>query len=208
MRYQTQKIAYWYFVSAMALFALQVLGGLALGWIYVSPNFMSEILPFSAVRMVHTNALIVWLILGFCGAAFFILPEETETEIWSPTLAYAQLAIFLIGAVSAVITYLFDLFNGVPWLGKEGREFLEQPYWVKIGIVLAVVMFLVNIGMTMLRPGTATVLGTFFGALFIGIINNGLNLMGMDTYVQSIVKGAIILVAVAVVSRSTKLNLL
>ncbi len=66
----------------------------------------------------------------------------------------------------------------------------------------------VFIGMTMLRPGTATVLGTFFGALFIGTINNGLNLMGMDTYIQSIVKGAIILVAVAVVSRSTKLNLL
>ena len=66
----------------------------------------------------------------------------------------------------------------------------------------------VFIGMTMLRPGTATVLGTFFGALFIGVINNGLNLMGMDTYIQSIVKGVIILVAVAVVSRSTKLNLL
>jgi ribose/xylose/arabinose/galactoside ABC-type transport system permease subunit len=66
----------------------------------------------------------------------------------------------------------------------------------------------VFIGMTMFRPGTATVLGTFFGALFIGVINNGLNLMGMDTYIQSIVKGVIILVAVAVVSRSTKLNLL
>ncbi|MFN4130559.1 MAG: ABC transporter permease [Paracoccaceae bacterium] len=66
----------------------------------------------------------------------------------------------------------------------------------------------VFIGMTMLRPGTATVLGTFCGALFIGTINNGLNLMGMDTYIQSIVKGVIILVAVAVVSRSTKLHLL
>jgi ribose transport system permease protein len=66
----------------------------------------------------------------------------------------------------------------------------------------------VFIGMTMLRPGTATVLGTFFGALFIGVINNGLNLVGMDTYIQSIVKGLIILVAVAVVSRSTKLQLL
>ena len=43
---------------------------------------------------------------------------------------------------------------------------------------------------------------------FIGIINNGLNLIGMDTYIQSIVKGAIILIAVAIVSRSTKLNLL
>lgn len=66
----------------------------------------------------------------------------------------------------------------------------------------------VFIGMTMFRPGTATVLGTFCGALFIGVINNGLNLIGMDTYIQNIVKGVIILVAVAIVSRSTKLNLL
>jgi ribose transport system permease protein len=66
----------------------------------------------------------------------------------------------------------------------------------------------VFIGMTMLRPGTATVLGTFLGAIFIGMINNGLNLIGMDTYVQNIVKGVIILLAVAIVSRSTKLKLL
>lgn len=66
----------------------------------------------------------------------------------------------------------------------------------------------VFIGMTMFRPGTATVLGTFCGALFIGVINNGLNLIGMDTYIQNIVKGVIILIAVAIVSRTTKLNLL
>ncbi|RFB74953.1 ABC transporter permease [Methylovirgula sp. 4M-Z18] len=66
----------------------------------------------------------------------------------------------------------------------------------------------VFIGMTMLRPGTATVMGTFFGALLIGIMNNGLNLMGMDTYVQSIVKGFIIVIAVSVVSRTTRLRLL
>jgi nitric oxide reductase subunit B len=147
MKYETQKIAYWYFIAALSLFAVQVTGGLIAGWIYVDPNFLSDILPFSAVRMVHTNALLVWLILGFCGATYFILPEETESEIWSPTLAYAQLAIFLIGTLGAVITYVFDLFNGVPWLSKEGREFLEQPYWVKIRLVIAVLMFLVNIGM-------------------------------------------------------------
>ena len=66
----------------------------------------------------------------------------------------------------------------------------------------------VFIGMTMFRPGTATVIGTFCGALFIGVINNGLNLIGMDTYIQNIVKGVIILIAVAVVSRTTKLSIL
>ena len=66
----------------------------------------------------------------------------------------------------------------------------------------------VFIGMTMFRPGTATVIGTLCGALFIGVINNGLNLVGLDTYVQNIVKGIIILVAVAIVSRTTKLSIL
>tara|TARA_B100000780_G_scaffold91201_2_gene63114 strand:+ start:12691 stop:13665 length:975 start_codon:yes stop_codon:yes gene_type:complete len=66
----------------------------------------------------------------------------------------------------------------------------------------------VFIGMTMFRPGTATILGTLCGALFIGIINNGLNLIGLDTYIQNIVKGVIILLAVAIVSRNTKLDLL
>ncbi|MCB1341957.1 MAG: nitric-oxide reductase large subunit, partial [Pseudooceanicola sp.] len=64
MKYQSQKVAYAYFLVAMALFGIQVLGGLLAGWIYVSPNTLSEILPFNIIRMIHTNALIVWLLLG------------------------------------------------------------------------------------------------------------------------------------------------
>ncbi len=66
----------------------------------------------------------------------------------------------------------------------------------------------VFIGMTMFRPGTATILGTCCGALVIGVLDNGLNLIGMDSYVQNIIKGIVILVAVAIVSRTTRLKLL
>jgi ribose transport system permease protein len=62
--------------------------------------------------------------------------------------------------------------------------------------------------MTLFHPGTATIVGTFCGALFIGVINNGPNLIGMDTYIQNIVRGLIILVAVAVVSRMKKFGIL
>ncbi|PIY73018.1 MAG: nitric-oxide reductase large subunit [Rhodobacterales bacterium CG_4_10_14_0_8_um_filter_70_9] len=162
MKYQTQKIAYWYFVAAMALFAIQVLGGLLIGWIYVSPNFLSETLPFNIARMLHTNSLIVWLILGFCGGAYFLLPEETETEIWSPTLAYLQLILFVVGTLSAVVTYVFNIAQGHWLFGKEGREFLEQPLWVKLGLVLAVVIFLVNIGMTILKGRKTAITNVLF----------------------------------------------
>lgn len=151
MKYQTQKIAYWYFLAAMVLFAVQVSGGLIAGWIYVQPNFLSEILPFSTIRMLHTNSLVVWLLLGFFGAAYFLIPEEAEREIHSPTIAYLQLIILLVGTLGVVVTYVFDLFHGNWFLGKEGREFIEQPVWVKIGIVVAALMFLYNVTMTVLK---------------------------------------------------------
>lgn len=66
----------------------------------------------------------------------------------------------------------------------------------------------VFIGMTMIKPGTATIPGTFFGALLIGVMNNGLNLIGMDTYIQSMVKGIVIVIAVSIVSRTSSLKLL
>ena len=85
------------------------------------------------------------------GATYFILPEEAENEIYSPMLAYIQLAILVIGTLGVVLTYLFNLFEGNVLLGKEGREFLEQPLWVKLGILVAALIFLFNITMTVLQ---------------------------------------------------------
>ena len=143
MRYESQKIALYYFLAALILFALQVTMGLVAGWVYVDPGFLSETLPFNILRMIHTNSLIVWLILGFFGAAYFLIPEEAEREIHSPMLAYIQLAILLVGALGAVIGYVFGI--------HEGREFLEQPLWVKLGIIVAALIFLFNVTMTFLK---------------------------------------------------------
>lgn len=165
MKYQTQAIALPYFVAALALFAIQVTMGLIIGYIYVDPNFLSELLPFSIARMLHTNALVVWLLLGFFGAAYFLIPEEAEREIHSPLLAWLQLIILVAGTLGAVITYAFDLFQGNFLLGRQGREFLEQPTWVKVGIVVAALLFLYNVTMTVLK-GRKTAISTI---LLIGL---------------------------------------
>ena len=143
MKYETQRIAYWYFVCAIVLFVVQVLVGSLAGTVYVLPNFLSETLPFNILRMIHTNALVVWLLLGFFGATYYLIPEEAEREMESPMLAYAQLAILMISALGAVIGYLFGI--------HEGREFLEQPLWVKVGITVGALIFLYNVSMTVLR---------------------------------------------------------
>ncbi|MCF3973531.1 cbb3-type cytochrome c oxidase subunit I [Paracoccus salsus] len=151
MKYKTQKIAMAYFAVALGLFVIQIIGGLLVGFVYVAPNFLSDLVPFNILRMLHTNSLIVWLLLGFFGAAYFLIPEEAEREIHSPKLAYLQLAILVLGTLGVVVTYLFNLFEGHWLLGKEGREFLEQPKWVKAGIVVAALIFLYNVSMTVLQ---------------------------------------------------------
>ncbi len=149
MKYQTQQVAKLYFTGALVLFLAQVVFGLVAGTIYVLPNTLSELLPFNLVRMIHTNALIVWLLMGFMGATYYLLPEETETELHSPGLAKLQFWLFFGAAAVAVVGYMFRI--------HEGREFLEQPLPIKVGIVVVALMFLYNVTMTALK-GRKTVI--------------------------------------------------
>jgi ribose transport system permease protein len=54
----------------------------------------------------------------------------------------------------------------------------------------------VVLGGTSLSGGEGSVTGTIIGAMIIGVLNNGLNLMNVNPFYQSIVKGAVILLAV------------
>ena len=61
----------------------------------------------------------------------------------------------------------------------------------ELDVIAAVV-----IGGTSLMGGRGYIWGTFIGALLIGVINNGMNLLGISAYYQLVVKGAIIIGAV------------
>jgi len=54
----------------------------------------------------------------------------------------------------------------------------------------------VVVGGTSLMGGRGTIVGTFFGALLIGVLNNVMNLLNIESYTQQIVLGAVILLAV------------
>jgi len=54
----------------------------------------------------------------------------------------------------------------------------------------------VVVGGTSLAGGEGSILRTLVGALIIGVLNNGLNLLNVDPFIQPVVKGAVILIAV------------
>lgn len=56
----------------------------------------------------------------------------------------------------------------------------------------------VVIGGTSLNGGRGTIIGTVLGCLIIGVLNNGLVLLGVSAVWQQVIKGLVILVAVAV----------
>lgn len=56
----------------------------------------------------------------------------------------------------------------------------------------------VFLGMTMIRTGQANLLGTLVGIGILGVMQNGLNLLHVNDYVQQVLTGAIIIVAVAI----------
>lgn len=62
----------------------------------------------------------------------------------------------------------------------------------------------VVIGGTSLAGGEGKITGTIIGALIIGVLNNGLNLMNVSPFYQSIVKGLVILIAVLLDKKGRK----
>jgi nitric oxide reductase large subunit len=158
LAYPSQRVAYPYFVVALLLFVLQVIVGiwLALSYALTIPQWLVDLLPFSTTRAVHTNLLVLWLLLGFMGSTYFMAPEETEREIYSPTLAYIQLVLLVGTGVTALAGFLFG------W--TKGKPLLEIPFPLDYLVVVGALIFLFNVGMTILRARQWTVIqGSLFG---------------------------------------------
>src|SRR5512144_1009795 len=161
MTYKSQRIAYPYFVLALLLFGLQVLMGLwvATNYFTTVPQGVVDVFPFATARAMHTNLAVLWLLLGFMGATFFLVPEETGSELAWPKLAIAQLVLLAATGVTALVGFYFG------W--TKGRPLLEIPFPLNLLIVIGVLMFLVNVGVTFVRANRWTAVQ---GSLLAGLV--------------------------------------
>jgi nitric oxide reductase subunit B len=158
MSYRSQRVAYAYFLAALVLFTLQVAFGFLSLAKYLGPDPLLDVMHFGTAKAIHTNLLLVWLLTGFMGAAYYLVPEESRAEIHSERLAWAQLGLWLAIGVAAVVGYL------VGW--TDGRKFLELPFPLKIGVVVVMLVFLYNLAMTIRAAGRFTTTeGVLLGGL-------------------------------------------
>jgi nitric oxide reductase subunit B len=160
MEYRSQKIAYWYFAIALLLFTLQVVMGLWLAFSYsfTVPQWIVDKFSFATARAMHTNLLVLWMLLGFMGGTYYIVPEETKSEIYSMKLAWFQLVALVATGVVALVGFIFG------W--TQGRPLLEIPTSLDLIVVVGALVFLFNVGMTMFLAKRWTVIqGTLLGGL-------------------------------------------
>ncbi len=164
MKFKSQQIAYWYFATALLLFSLQIVYGFIMAFAHIGYDVLHPWIAFNTARAVHTNLLVVWLITGFMGSAYFMIPEESDRELWSPKLAIVQLIALIIVGVTAVIGFHLN------WW--EGRKFLEIPRPLDYLVVIDILAFLLNIGMTIFKGKrfTSTALVLYMGLLFAALL--------------------------------------
>ena len=172
MKYRSQRIAYLFFATSLLLLTLQLLFGFILGFAHMGFDVLHDVIPFNAARSSHLNLLVFWLLSGFMGAAYYIVPEEAEREIYSEKLAVVQWAAFVVVGVTAIIGFQFG------WW--EGRKFLEIPRQLDYLVVVDILLFIYNVGRTALSAERFTTTGS---VLLLGLTSAALlYLPGMITF--------------------------
>lgn len=164
MKYKSQKVAYWFFALSMLLLVLQLTYGFIMGFARIGMDGLHDFIPFNTARAVHTNLLVVWLLSGFMGAAYYIIPEEAQRELVSVKLAYVQLISLALVGVVAIVGFHFN------WW--EGRKFLEIPHQLDYLVVANVLLFLALILLTLFKGKrkTTTALVLTMGLVFAALL--------------------------------------
>lgn len=172
MKYTSQMVAKPYFIFALILLAGEIVFGLGMGIQYLYGDFLFPAIPFNVMRMVHINLLIVLLLFGFMGATYYLIPEESERELWSPTLAKITFWVFAAAGVATILGYLLVPYAALSesiansFWPTMGREFLEQPTITKIGIVFVVLSYILNVTMTVIKGRKTTISVLLMTGLF------------------------------------------
>lgn len=146
--------------------------------------------PWSVV-LLSATMLVVWFLLRSTrfGHHIYAVGGNEETARLSGVRSHrVVIGAHVLCSLTAVLTGLFLVARiraGAPWIGPDGGYDLES--------IAAVV-----VGGTALAGGRGGVWGTFAGVLILAIIDNAFNALQFNSFVKDVVRGVIIVGAVAI----------
>lgn len=185
------------FIGTLGLW--NILGGLAL--------FTTDALPVPIPLTDPTVDLLSGRILGLPTPAWVMLLAFVAFGFVSTRTAYGR-SVFAVGGNSSsarlaginvakirtlifVTTGMLSALSGVLLAARLGSGNGGAAKGLEFSIIAAVV-----VGGTAMTGGRGSLLGTFLGVIFITLLGNGLVLLGVNSFLQQVVSGAIIVIAV------------
>ncbi len=184
------------FVATLAMLticrglAFVLSGGRSIGNLPESFNYVGR------ERVLGLPLPVILMALVFVGGWFLLRRTVIGRYIYA--VGGNRRATFFAGVNTKRVIVLTYVLNGLlvglagfVLASRLGAGIPNSGIQYELDVIAAVV-----VGGTSLTGGQGSVVGTFWGAVFIGVLNNGLNLFGVDPYMQKIALGVVLLLAV------------
>ena len=178
--------------------ALLISGGTTLFGLPENFQFLGQgsvgFVPFSVLVMAVT-LVVVYLLLEqtTCGRRLYAIGGNPEASFLS------GIDTKKVRLVAFGISGFFAALGGVVLTSRLNSAHPQAGSPFMLNAAAAVFL-----GMTAFREGEANIWGTLLGVFIMGVMGNGLNILGINTYVQSILTGIIIILAVLLSSLAKK----
>jgi ribose transport system permease protein len=140
-------------------------------------------------------SVIIWAILKFTtlGRSWHAIGGSVEvSRLSGVNVRRARLLAFTVAGLVAAM-------GGILLAARLGSASAVQGSDNMMFSVAAVFL-----GMTVIKSGHANLGGTMIGVAIIGVMSNGLNILGVNAYIQQVVTGLIIIAAVTLSSLKTR----
>ncbi len=139
------------------------------------------------VLILAATFLLFWFILKYTTFGRYVYAVGGNEKSARTSGIKTRWVTFSVYAISGLLSAL----AGIILAARTTSALPQAGVAYELDAIAAVV-----IGGTSLSGGVGTLTGTLVGALIIGVINNGLDLLGVSSYYQQVIKGVIIVAAV------------
>ena len=170
-----------------------------------NPVFPSEFLAFASLR---TGRFMVMPILywAIAGAIIWIISQKTVFGVHVFAVGSNEKASRLTGiAVKSVKRWVYTITGALTALAAVinvcrigSMDFSNAGSGYEMDAIAAVI-----VGGTRMSGGRGSIVGTMLGVLIIGVMNNLLNLVGVDPFLREAFKGVIVIAAVLIQRKDT-----